>query len=213
MRELGIDNFSAYRARLESDPTEWRVLDQCCHITISRFFRDKGVFAALRASVLPDIAARASQEGRNVRIWSAGCASGEEPYTIKILWDLEVAVAYPTVALSIVASDADDEMLRRARESHFASSSLHELPPSFVEKVFEQVGTSYRVKARHREGIEFVNQDLRLEMPANLFDLILCRYVAFTYFAVPLQRDLTMRMLERLRQRLFRCREPRAITG
>lgn len=199
MRELGVDDFSAYRARLESDPTEWRVLDQCCHITISRFFRDKGVFAALRARILPDIAARASREGRNVQIWSAGCASGEEPYTIKILWDLDLAVAYPTVSLSIVASDVDDEMLARAREGCFAPSSLHELPPPLVDQAFEQVGSLLRIKTRHRQSIEFVAQDLRSEMPAHLFDLILCRYVVFTYFSVPLQRDVTRRMLERLR--------------
>ena len=95
MHELGLGNFAAYRARLEADPTEWRILDECCHITISRFFRERDVFEVLRTRVLPDIAARAEREGRNVQVWSAGCASGEEPYTIKILWDVEVASAYP----------------------------------------------------------------------------------------------------------------------
>ncbi len=199
MRDLGVDDFAAYRARLESDPAEWRVLDQCCHITISRFFRDRGVFAALRTLVLPDIAARASREGRNVRIWSAGCASGEEPYTIKILWDLEVAAVYPTVSLSIIASDVDDAMLVRARQGCFEPSSLHELPPPLVDQAFERMGSSYCVKSQHRQGIEFIAQDLRSEMPTDLFDLILCRYVVLTYFAVPLQRDVTARMLKRLR--------------
>ena len=128
MRDLGLDNFAAYRARLEADPTEWRVLDECCHITISRFFRDSGVFEVLRTRVLPDIAARAKREGRNAQVWSAGCASGEEPYTIKILWDVEVANAHPTVSLSIIASDVDGAMLARARDGCFQPTSLHELP-------------------------------------------------------------------------------------
>ena len=83
IHDLQLANFAAYRARLEDDPSEWEVVDRCCHITISRFFRDRGVFEALRRRVLPDIAAHAKQEGRAAQIWSAGCAAGEEPYTLK----------------------------------------------------------------------------------------------------------------------------------
>jgi chemotaxis protein methyltransferase CheR len=199
MSDLGLDGFAAYRARLEADPTEWRVLDECCHITISRFFRDRGVFEVVRTRVLPDIAARALREARDVLIWSAGCASGEEPYTIRILWDLEVADAYPTVGLSIVATDVDDAMLARARRGCFKPTSLHELPSPLVEQAFDRAGSLYCTKPDHREGVEFLHQDLRSETPSHLFDLILCRYVAFTYFAAPLQRNVLIRMLERLR--------------
>ena len=97
MSELRIAGFAEYRARLEADPAEWHVLDECCHITISRFFRDRGVFEVVRSRVLPDIAARAKRKGRTAQIWSAGCASNEEPYTLKILWDNEVARSYPGV--------------------------------------------------------------------------------------------------------------------
>ncbi len=107
MAALELADFADYRARLEADPQEWREFDQCCHITISRFYRDRGVFETLRRRVLPHIAARAKAEGRDARVWSAGCASGEEPYTVKILWDLEVATAYPGVSVSITATDID----------------------------------------------------------------------------------------------------------
>ena len=203
MRDLGLDNYSAYRARLEADPSEWRTFDECCHITISRFFRDRGIFEVVRRHVLPDIAARAKREGRDAQVWSAGCASGEEPYTLKILWDVEVASVYPTVSLSIIASDVDKEMLARAHEGCFEPTSFHELPPPLIEQAFDRVGTRYCIKPKHREGIEFLDQDLRLAMPPRLFDLILCRYVAFTYFAVPLQRKILVSMLERLRQESY----------
>ena len=199
MRDLGLDAYSAYRARLEADPSEWRILDECCHITISRFFRDRGIFEVVRRRVLPEIAARAKREGRAAQAWSAGCASGEEPYTLKILWDVEVANAFPGVPLSIVASDVDEAMLARAREGCFEPSSLHELPPPLIEQAFDRIGDRYCVKPKHREGVEVVDQDLRTEMPPRLFDLILCRYVAFTYFAEPLQRKVLAGMLERLR--------------
>ena len=178
MRDLGLDNYSAYRGRLETDPSEWRIFDECCHITISRFFRDRGIFEVVRRQVLPDIAARAEREGRAAQVWSAGCASGEEPYTLKIIWDTEVARAYPGASVSIIASDVDKTMLTRAREGRFERTSFHELPPPLIE---------------------FLDQDLRTEMPPRIFDLILCRYVAFTYFAVPLKRKVLASVLERLR--------------
>ncbi len=198
MNELGVADFAAYRSRLAADPAEWQVLDERCHITISRFFRDRGVFEALRARVLPDIAARAKREERVARIWSAGCASGEEPYTLKILWDLEVSKLYPGVSLSIIATDVDEVMLVRAREGCFKLTSLHELPPHLIEQAFERIGSLYYVKPVHREGIDFLYQDLRSQAPSPQFDLILCRYVAFTYFAQALQQQVLDRMVDRL---------------
>lgn len=196
--ELGLADFAAYRTRLEIDPAEWRVLDECCHITISRFFRDKRLFEALRRLVLPEIAARARREERDARIWSAGCASGEEPYTLSILWDHEVAPVFPSVALSIVATDVDQAMLGRAREGCFEATSLHELPPYLVGRAFEQAGPAYRVKDDHRKRIAFPRQDLRTEAPEGPFDLILCRNVAFTYFDQSFQREVLARLTARL---------------
>jgi chemotaxis protein methyltransferase CheR len=198
MRGLGLADFSAYRVRLESDPAEWRVLDECCHITISRFFRDKGVFEALRERVLPVIAGRAMREARAARIWSAGCASGEEPYTLKVLWDLEVATSHAGVPVSIIATDVDAAMLARARDACFAPTSLRELPPHLVAQAFDRIGPLYCVRAPHRQGIEFVTQDIRRDAPASGFDLVLCRYVAFTYFAQPLQERVLADIVGRL---------------
>lgn len=197
LAELKLGDFDDYRARLEADPPEWRNFDDCCHITISRFYRDRGVFDALRRRALPDIAARAAAEGRNARIWSAGCASGEEPYTLRILWDLEVADRYPGVSLAIMATDIDRTMLVRARRGCYAKTSLRELPAQLVAQAFDAVGPQYCVKPRHR-GIEFLEQDLQSQAPAGRFDLILCRYLAFTYFAPALQQQVLGRMVERL---------------
>lgn len=198
LSELGLDDFAAYRRRLEADPTEWRVFDECCHITISRFFRDRGIFEVLRTHVLPGIAARATRERRAACIWSAGCASGEEPYTLKILWDLEVTRSSPDTRLTIIATDIDEGMLARAQQGCFKQTSLHELPPHLLEQAFDRAGPLFCIKPRHREGITFLHQDLRSDSPTEVFDLILCRYVAFTYFAVPLQQRVLARMTERL---------------
>jgi chemotaxis protein methyltransferase CheR len=198
MNELGLEDFAAYRARLRADATEWVHFDACCRITISRFFRNARVFETLRRDVLPEIGACAARAERDARVWSAGCASGEEPYTLKILWDLEVARAFPEVSLSVVGTDIDEAMLARARAGYFAAASLRELPPHLVDQAFDQAGSRFCFMPRHRFGIEFRRQDLRTEMPALAFDLILCRYLAFTYFAMPLQVELRDRMVDRL---------------
>jgi len=198
MSELGLADPAQYRARVEADAAEWRILDQSCHITISRFFRDRGVFETLCRRVLPDIAARAREEAREARIWSAGCASGEEAYTLKILWNLEIARSCPGVPLALVATDADPTMLARAQAACFKATSLRELPPHLLEPGFERVGSLLRVRAEHRAGIVFLDQDLRSEAPSAHFDLVLCRYVAFTYFALPLQERVLARIEERL---------------
>jgi chemotaxis protein methyltransferase CheR len=198
IRELQLGDLTAYQARLEADHLEWRVLDECCHITISRFYRDRGVFDALRSRVLPDIASRAKRERRAAHVWSAGCASGEEPYTLKILWDLEIANSCPSLSLSILATDVDKGMLERAQKGCFEPTSLHELPQRTIDEAFDQVGALFCVKQQHRGGIEFLHQDLRSQAPTFQFDLILCRYVAFTYFANPLQELTLHRLLGRL---------------
>jgi chemotaxis protein methyltransferase CheR len=196
--DLRLRDLAAYRQRLEADPAEWQVLDDCCHITISRFFRDRCVFDMLRANVLPDVAARATREGRGARIWSAGCASGEEPYTLKILWDLEIARSHPCAPLSLVATDVDAGMLSRAHRGLFEAASLRELPSRFVEEAFDRQDNRYCVKAGFRQGIGFLVQDLRTQAPAGPFDIVLCRYVAFTYFTEALQRRILSRISDRL---------------
>jgi chemotaxis protein methyltransferase CheR len=200
MKQLGIEGFAAYRKRLETHPEEWTVLDGLTHITISRFFRDKSIFEALERRVLPDIAARARSEKREARFWSAGCASGEEPYTLKILWDLAVAPAFPGVECSVIATDVDETVLRRARKACYSRGSLRELPEALLRQGLEQSGSLFCVRQHHREGVNFLLQDLRSKAPDGRFDLILCRNVAFTYFEPSLQAEALDRILRRLAQ-------------
>ena len=148
----------------------------------------------LRKRVLPDIAG----EQRAAHIWSAGCASGEEPCTMKIAWDEAVARSIPGARLSIVATDIDRAMLDRARRGCFAPTSLRELPQHFVDQAFDREGGLYCIKPRYREGVEFLHQNLRSEAPDRPFDLILCCYLAFTYFAKALQQQVLTHLIDRL---------------
>src|SRR5688572_21033252 len=87
MRERGLADLVEYRALLEREPAEWTVLDDLCRVTISRFWRDRAVWDALHESVLPALVAAVVCRGSSsLRAWCAGCASGEEPYSLLLLW-------------------------------------------------------------------------------------------------------------------------------
>jgi chemotaxis protein methyltransferase CheR len=189
IRELGLPGAAEYRVQLENDPGEWSVLDSCCRITISRFRRDQEVFTTLALAVLPELAANALSRGdRTVACWSAGCASGEEPFTLTILWHLDLQQRFPDIRIAVTASDADEAMLERAREGRYRPSSLRELPASWRTAAFHAVPDGFQLREEYQEAVRFVHHDLRTAPPAGAFDLVLCRNLAFTYFDDVVQR-------------------------
>lgn len=199
MAELGLPDAAAYRALLEADPTEWSVLDTYCWISVSRFYRDRGVFEDLTGEILPELAhAAIARDRRVLRAWSAGCASGEEPYSLQLAWNLGVAPAVPDAELQIVATDASPELVARAQRAIYAASALKELPAAWRSSAFDRLDGSYRLREEFRRGVQFRRQDIRKAMPAGPFDLILCRNLAFTYFEPDLQRAILGRLVKRL---------------
>ena len=190
----------AYRRHLERDEAEWRRLDALCRIPISRFFRDRAVFEALGATVLPGLATGAAARGaERLRAWSAGCASGEEVYSLRLVWDFAVQAEFPEIGLDILGTDADPVMLSRARAACYPGGSLKELPPAWREAAFARTDGAFRLRPAFRHGITLRLQDIRRRRPAGPFDLILCRNLAFTYFAAPLQARLLRAIRARLR--------------
>ena len=192
--QLGLGGVEAYRARLEADPAEWRVLDGLCGITISRLYRDRGVWDALRDEVLPALAEAAMQAGAPLRCWSLGCASGEEPYTVSIVWRLALAPRFPGVRLEVLGTDFDDTVLARARDARYASASLRELPAGWRERAFERDGELFRLREAFRAGVALERADVREQLPVGRYYLILCRNLVFTYFDEPRQRATLERL-------------------
>jgi len=197
-RELGLESLADYRSRLERDPDEWQQLDALTTITISRFYRDRGVFAFLQSDVLPALVYRARNTGSGiVRAWSAGCASGEEPYTLAIMWELAIAPKASGTQLQILATDVEPAMLRRADEARYPPTALRELPGPWRDAAFTGDGDELVLLSRFRRHVTVARHDIRSEPPDGPFDLILCRYLAFTYFDDAGQRD-TLRRLARV---------------
>ena len=196
MAALGLPGIEAYRAYLSAHQNEWAVLDGFCRITISRFYRDRAVFEHLAQDVFPALAA--SARSGPVACWSAGCASGEEPYSLAILWQLAAQKAAGWPPLSIVATDADAHLLTRARVACYPPGSLRDAPAGWRDTAFEQRNGQLCLRDSFRRPVRFLQQDIRAEMPPGPFDLILCRNLAFTYFAPAVQARVLARLEDRL---------------
>jgi len=199
LAELGLASADAYRAYLAAHPSEWARLDAMCRIPISRFFRDRAVFERLGTEILPILARACRARGEStLRAWSAGCASGEEPYSLKLLWELELCARFPGMALEIVATDADAHLLERARQARYSPSSLRTLPAGWIDRAFLPVDEEHQLRRALATGIDFGCEDIRELCPAGPFDLLLCRNLVFTYFDDTLQRDTLARLADRL---------------
>lgn len=195
LHALGLPDVAAYRRRLESHPGEWLRLESMCAIPISRFYRDRSVFEALECQVLPALAAMAIARGDGrLRCWTAGSASGEEPYSLAILWQLALADRYPQLELRVLATDNSPQLLERARIGCYGRGSVKALPPKWLEQAFELSHSRYCIREQFRRAVEFERQDLRAVTPEEEFDLVLCRNLAFTYFA-PGDRQRTLERL------------------
>jgi len=199
LRELRISDLRAYVPYLEKHRAEWDTLDELCRIPISRFYRDPGVFEHLEHEVLPALAEAAAAQGRDeLACWSACCASGEEPYTLALLWRLRVKRRFPQLQLRIVATDIDAHLLERARSGCYRSSSLKALPEDLLAAGFIRREMQFCVRDELR-AIEFLQQDVRQVLPDAEFDLVLCRNAVLTYLAPPLQRQVLERVISRMR--------------
>jgi chemotaxis protein methyltransferase CheR len=200
LAELGLADLSAYRSFLISAPGEWARLEAMCRIPISRFYRDRGTFGVIAQQLLPEVAATASARGDDaIKCWSAGCASGEEPYSLVMVWRFCVASCWPALDFSVIATDADETMIERAEAACYARSSLKDLPREWLDRAFIRRGQLFCLAPEFRKGVDLVLQDIRRSMPDGPFDLILCRNLAFTYFDEALQRQIADQLRQRLR--------------
>jgi len=200
MTQLGIDTVTDYRDYLGRHAVEWCVLDNLCQVTISRFYRDKLMYRFLAREVLPDLGQQVLNRGEDcLRVWSVGCGSGEEPYTIALIWQLQMQSQFPGLSLRLVATDANPAMRQRVADACYAYSSVKNLPADWCDMAFTQDAERYCLKPEYRNDIQFMQQDVREAMPTEIFDLVLCRNLVFTYFEEDLQRRTLDRMQDVLR--------------
>lgn len=199
MQSLHMSSLEDYRRYLTMHTEEWRLLDTFCRITISRFYRDKGVYGLLADRIIPDLVEKVLRSSnRQIRIWSVGCASGEEPYSLSLLWAMLLQQRFPDVILQIMAMDIDLQLLSRARAACYPFSSLKDLPSAWRELAFSETNGYYCLKSRYKQLVLFVEHDVRDPVPATGLQLILCRNLVYSYYEKDLQYEISQRLVDAL---------------
>jgi chemotaxis methyl-accepting protein methylase len=195
---VGLFDLKEYLVKVKKDSEEYLSFSRILTVTISRFFRDKEVFDTLAQSILPDLLKEDSSE---LRIWCIGCARGEEPFSLALLWQEKFEQTWPQVHLFILATDIDENLLERAKEGAYKNSSLKEIQEGTLGKFFKKEGEFYILDPTIRERIEFKRHDLLHEEPFLGMDIVLCRNLAFTYFSKGSQIEALKRIALSLKEK------------
>jgi len=202
MTDIGVSGFDQYLSRVKEDPEERNHLAEILTVTISRFFRDKDVFARMEASVIPSILQKGREE---LRAWSIGCASGEEPYSLAILWKEKFQDRWPTIRFVILATDIDGGLLKRARQGRYKGSSLREVPEDLRGNAFRLENGFFVLNQAIRQSVRFKQHDMLQEEPFPGMDVIFCRNMAFTYFSKERQMDVLKKICLSLEEGGYLC--------
>ena len=168
-------------------PEEYQRLTASFLIKVTEFFRDTDLFDHLRDVVIPDLVEEARNHGRELRIWSAGCATGEEAYSLAMLVADAIGDELDSFTVRIFATDVDGEAIAFARRGIYPDAAVAGLPDDIVERHFNHVGDGYEVRKRIRALTVFGQHDLGIRAPFPRVDLVLCRNVLI-YFTAPLQK-------------------------
>lgn len=181
MAQLGLAHYEDYLEYLANDVIEASGLAELMVVTVSRFFREAPLWETLQNRLLPQLLAAAAAR-RSLRVWSVGCAGGEEPYSLALLWLDRVQHRYPGRRLIILASDCDRTSLWRARQAWYGIGSLREVPIRQRDRWFVVRDDGWRLCSRVTRQVRFCRHDFMRDPPPGIFDLVLARYLPFTYY-------------------------------
>ncbi|MDZ4184741.1 MAG: protein-glutamate O-methyltransferase CheR [Desulfuromonadales bacterium] len=183
IRDLQLTGAAPYLSLLRTDADEVQRLSALLSLHVSMFYRDPTTYDALRP-ILAD-----QSRSRPQRWWSAGCAGGEEAYTLALL-----AAGIPELGsqVEIVASDVSSEILAKARGGIFNATHLSKVPAVEEERYFRPAGRGYQLNEELRKRVQFFQHDLLGDAPYPAADLILCRYVLI-YFNTAEQEEVLTR--------------------
>src|SRR5215471_7630089 len=175
-----------YLEYLRTNPEEVGELVKAFLINVTQFFRDPNAFAYLKGEVLPRLIAQASERDHVLRFWAAGCATGEEPYSLAMLLTDLLGAELLEWSVKIFATDLDEAAINFARRGLYSENLLKGVPAEYRDRFFEHVDHGYRIAKTLRQMVIFGQQDLSRSAPFPRIDLVLCRNVLI-YFTPELQ--------------------------
>ncbi|GGB30068.1 chemotaxis protein CheR [Sphingomonas metalli] len=188
MHVLGIETGRAYLARIRSDGDECEALFRDLLINVTRFFRDSDAFETLRTRVIEPLL-RDRTPDEDLRIWIPGCSSGEEAYSIAMLFAEAARTSGQPVAVQIFATDIDEQMLQIAREGVYPAAALADLPAAMRERYTVPHAERFTIAGPIRDLIRFSNHSLVKDPPFSRIDLVSCRNLLI-YFDDRLQQSV-----------------------
>ncbi len=174
MAPIGIQHIDQYLALLKRDPAELHSLSQDLLINVTSFFRDPKVFDALECDIIPDLIRSQKRDGC-LRIWIAGCSTGEETYSIAMMCREQLAAARSDVTLQIFASDIDAPAVAMARAGLYPKSIEADISAARLARFFVREDDGYRVTAELRAFVVFTVQDVLSDPPFSRLDMVSCR--------------------------------------
>jgi chemotaxis protein methyltransferase CheR len=198
VRANHVTSYADYLRVLINKPEEYdRLLEVLC-INVSEFFRDSGVWDTLRVVLEREIRGRMETNNNFFRIWSAGCANGEEPFSLAVLIKEILAFEDRPFTVDINATDIDKKVLDFVRNPEYTRESLKNVSKYLLTKYFDGHGGNYRPKEELKKIITFKSLDLTSDALVRDVDLIVCRNV-FIYYDRNLQEQILMKFYKALR--------------
>ncbi len=201
MDQVGISSYPEYHEYLQQHQEEFSFLFNTILINVTSFFRDAAAWEYVSADVLPRmIAAKGAHEP--IRAWSAGCASGEEAYTLAMVLVEALGMSQFRERVKVYATDVDEDALRKARQGSFVEKDLEDVPAGLREKYFETNGGRYLFRGDLRRTVIFGRHDLLQDAPISRIDLLVCRNTLM-YFEAETQARILARLHYALDDRGF----------
>ncbi|WP_241845248.1 CheR family methyltransferase, partial [Streptomyces silvensis] len=201
MSDVDISTYRDYRDRLETNADEFGALFNTILINVTSIFRDPDAWTFLQREVVPDLLSGLGPD-EEIRVWSAGCSSGEEAYSLAIMFAEALGIEECLNRVKIYGTDVDEEALREARSALYTAKALEALPAELREKYFEQNGAQFGFRPDLRRRVIFGRHDVTRDAPISRLDLLVCRNTLM-YFNVEAQAQIIDRFHFALRERGF----------
>jgi two-component system CheB/CheR fusion protein len=192
MQAVGADDYLSYLDYLEVVPDEFTQLFNTILINVTGFFRDPAAWEYLTEHIVPRLI-DSKKPDEPIRIWSAGCASGEEAYTLAMVAAEALGVDAVRERVKIYATDVDEEALNQARQARYSARDVEGVPPELLERYFERNGQGFVFSKELRRSVIFGRHDLIQDAPISRIDLLLCRNVLM-YFNSETQAHIVGRV-------------------
>jgi len=200
LREKGIDSVKTYFAAISKDQGELKSFLDSITTNLTRFFRNQAHFDAMERYVIPELMQIKKASGNTtIKIWSAGCSTGEEPYTIAMLLTEKLP---PTWKFEIVASDISLKCLMTAKEGFYADNKIIGIPDDYLKKYFEKVEGGYKVHPNLMSKIRFDYHNLKNDSGLRGQDIVFCRNVII-YFDEAAQTAVINRFWDAMASKSF----------